>query len=275
MADNTEDIREFYDRPDNVLREGERLERHQLERDLTLRYFEAFLPPPGGSVLEVGAATGVYTAWLRRRGYAVTAVDFSAGLQAECRRFLEAQGLADGVTFVLADGRDLRAVAGVFDAALLMGPMYHLVLEADRRQALDQALGRLRPGGRLFSAWIGRFGILGDLMRNVPGWIEERDEVQGILAEGRDPEGYHPGSFRGYFARPEEIAPFHQAAGLKTLALAAVEPAIAAHDESYNALEGEQRRQWLDVLYQVSQEPSLLGASRHLLYVGEAGAGGE
>jgi hypothetical protein len=47
-----------------------------------------------------------------------------------------------------------------------------------------------------------------------------------------------------------------------------VEPAISADDESYNRLEGQQRQLWLDLLYEISAEGSIVGASRHLLYVG-------
>jgi hypothetical protein len=60
----------------------------------------------------------------------------------------------------------------------------------------------------------------------------------------------------------------HEAIGVETLALAGVEPAVSADDESYNRLEGEQRRLWLDLLYEISTDRSIIGASRHLLYIG-------
>jgi hypothetical protein len=47
-----------------------------------------------------------------------------------------------------------------------------------------------------------------------------------------------------------------------------VEPAISADDESYNKLQGKQRQQWLDLLVEISTEKSIIGASRHLLYIG-------
>jgi hypothetical protein len=47
-----------------------------------------------------------------------------------------------------------------------------------------------------------------------------------------------------------------------------VEPAISTDDESYNRLEGMQRELWLDLLYEIGSERSILGASRHILYVG-------
>ena len=84
----------------------------------------------------------------------------------------------------------------------------------------------------------------------------------------RSPEDFPRGGFRGYFAKVSEIAPLHEALGFETITLVGVEPAISADDESYNNLEGNQRQLWLDLLYELSTEHSIIGASRHLLYVG-------
>jgi SAM-dependent methyltransferase len=149
-------ISAYYDSdPD---RETRRLEQHQLEYDLTWRYLEKYLPSQG-SILEVGAATGNYTLPLAKRGYTVTAVDMSAALLEECRRRLAAEGLEKQVRLLVADARDLGDVAeNGFDAVLLMGPLYHLVEEADRKMALKAAFERLRSGGFIFSAFISRYG---------------------------------------------------------------------------------------------------------------------
>jgi hypothetical protein len=149
-----------------------------------------------------------------------------------------------------------------------MGPLYHLVEEADRKLALAQAFDRLRKGGVIFSAFISRFGVFGDLMKKFPHWIENQAEVRGLIELGRDPDELPRVNFRGYFARVLEIAPLHESIGFDTLALAGVEPAISADDESFNQLEGSRRQQWLDLLYEISAEPSIIGASRHLLYIG-------
>ena len=60
----------------------------------------------------------------------------------------------------------------------------------------------------------------------------------------------------------------HEAVGFRTLRIAGVEPAISADDESYHALDGKQREMWLNLLFEVSKERSMLASSRHLLYVG-------
>ncbi len=267
--DDISDIRSYYD---SALNEEERLGRHQLEWDLTWRYLDEYLPARG-RILEVGAATGRYTRELARRGYRVTAADLSPILTEWSRARCTEEGLGGSVRHLVADARDLSALAGeTFDAALVMGPLYHLAHRQDRLAALREA-GRLLPvGGLLVTTHIARLGILGDLLRTVPEWALTA-EPPSILAEGRDPQGPHEGGFRAYFARAEELAPLHEEAGFETLVVAAAEPAISADDESYNRLEGELRRAWLDLLYQVSAEPSIVGASRHLLVIGRKRGG--
>jgi S-adenosylmethionine-dependent methyltransferase len=266
MPDDVSDIRAFYN--GDPQKEHDRLEEHQLEYELTWRFLEQYLPPQG-SILEVGAATGRYTLELARRGYTVTAVDLSAALIEICRQRLADVKLESQVRLVVADARDLSAVTDTeFDAVLLMGPLYHLIAEADRKAALQQVYDRLRTGGLIFSALLSRYGIMGDLIKKTPAWIENPAASQWLIAQGHRPDDAPPGGFRAYFARISEIAPLHESAGFETLTLAGVEPGISADDESYNILQGNQRKLWLDLLYAISTEPTTIGASRHLLYIG-------
>jgi S-adenosylmethionine-dependent methyltransferase len=271
MRDDIGDIADWYDRA--VEAEDARLEQHQLEHDLTWRYLARYLPP-AGSILEIGAATGRYTLGLCERGYTVTAVELSTALMERCKQRLAAEGLEGRAHCIVADARDLAAVPGTaFDAVLLMGPLYHLIFEDDRRRALREAVDRLRPGGLLVSAHLSRLGVLGDLLKRTPAWIENDAEVRSLLDNGRRPDDAPRGGFRGYFARVAEIVPLHEGLGLETLILAAVEPAISADDASYNALPPRLRERWLDLLFAVSADPTTVGASRHLLYIGRKRGG--
>ena len=90
MPDDISDIADYYNSdPDS---EHTRLDRHQLENDLTWRYFNQYLPAQG-TILEIGAATGRYTLELAKRGYWLTSVDLSPVLLDECRKNLEREGL--------------------------------------------------------------------------------------------------------------------------------------------------------------------------------------
>jgi S-adenosylmethionine-dependent methyltransferase len=271
VADDIGDIEALYDQ--GVEDEDSRLGRHQLEYDVTWRYMTRYLPP-AGSILEIGAGTGRYTLALCRRGYSVTAVDLSAALLERCQRRLAAEGMDRQARLIVADGRDLNAVPGsAFDAVMLMGPLYHLVLEEDRRQALRQATDRLRSGGLLFSAFLSRLGILGDLMKRMPEWIEDGEVVRSLIERGRRPDDLPRGGFRGYFAHISEIRPLHEALGMQAVTLAGVDPAISADDASYNRLHGPQRDLWLELLFEISSDKTTVGASRHLLYIGRKDQG--
>jgi S-adenosylmethionine-dependent methyltransferase len=267
MLDDIRDIAEFYNSNPNG--EEERLTAHQLEFDLTFRYLQKYLPSQG-NILEVGAATGRYTVELARQGYQVTAVDLSAALLDRCRQRLITAGVDSQVRLVVADARQLDAVTERdFDAVLLMGPLYHLIEAADRTLALQEAVDRLREGGVLISAFLSRYGVLGDFIKRIPHWIEDQEHVRSFMTHGRRPDSAPRGGFRAYFANVTELPPLHEALGLETLVVAAAEPGISADDESYNRLSPTQRQLWLDLLYEVSTEPSIVGASRHLLYIGQ------
>jgi SAM-dependent methyltransferase len=267
VADDVSDIQAYYD--GYVEQENGRLERHQIERDITWRYLDKYLPPRG-KILEIGAATGAYTIPLARRGYSVTAVDFSPKLIDACKKRIAAEGLGKKVKCFVADARDLSGVpGGDYDAVLLMGPLYHLVLEEDRKKAVKEAFQRLKTGGIIFSAFISRYGIWGDIMMKVPFMIEAQADIKSIFQRGRDSD--HPSPdihFRAYFAKVSEAKALHQKAGFRTLALAGIEPVGIGADESYKSLEGTRRQLWLDLLFSISTEASIIGASCHLLYIG-------
>ena len=182
--DDLSDIREMY----NAGWDGEanRLERHQLEADITWRYLNLYLPSHG-RLLEIGFGTGFYTFPLARRGYQITAVDLADEYVSRCKARAEALDLSGQIDFRTGDARKLDGIPrGKFEAVLLMGPLYHLLLETDRTAALRSAYDCLKPGGVILSALISRFGILGDLIKKTPSWIENQEEVWS-LAQTRPP----------------------------------------------------------------------------------------
>ena len=264
--DDLTDIREFYNAAWDA--EANRLERHQLEADITWRYLNLYLPPRG-RLLEIGFGTGYYTYLLAKRGYQITAVDLADEYVTRCKAKAEELGRSGQIDFRTGDARKLDGIPrGEFEAVLLMGPLYHLLLETDRTAALRSAYACLKPGGVIFTALISRFGIIGDLIKKNPSWIENQEEVWSHIEQGHRPANAPKGGFRGYYVRLEEIAPLHERVGFRTLKIAGVEPSISANDESYNTLEGKQRDLWLDLLFKISAEQSIVASSRHILYIG-------
>lgn len=260
-------VEQFYD--GFAAKEWERLARHRTEFAVTMRALREWLPPAPATILDIGGGPGRYSIALTQLGYDVTLLDLSQGNLA----FAREKASEAGVTlrnFVHGNALDLSAFpTRSFDAVLLMGPLYHLLEESERRRAVTEALRVLKPGGLLFAACITRFAAIRDAAIKGPLWImEKRDEIERFFQTGelRIPPGH--GFTDHYAAHPTEFAPMLEAAGLHTLALIGVEGVVAGVEQAINTLDGEAWQAWVEMNYRLGHDPALHGASFHLLHVG-------
>jgi ubiquinone/menaquinone biosynthesis C-methylase UbiE len=228
------------------------------------------LPAPPAVVADVGGGPGRYAVWLAQLGYRVHLVD-PVPLHVE-----QALGAARGQQLTLGsaevgDARELGLPDARVDAALLLGPLYHLPARDDRLQALTEARRICRPGGIVIAAAISRFASTLDGMRG--GYLEDprfADVAAGDRRDGRhrNPTGDPAYFTTAYFHRPEELAEECEAAGLAHEETLAVEgPAWLLSDLEARLEDDRRRSVLLDALAAVEAEPALLGASAHLLVV--------
>ena len=243
-----------------------------LELVRTQEVLARVLPAPPATVLDVGGASGAHALPLARRGYDVHLLD-PVPIHVEQARAAAAALLGSAE---VGDARDLPWPAGSVDAVLLLGPLYHLTDAADRRRALEEARRVLRLGGVLVAAAISRFASTHDGLRT--GWLAERGfeaMVERDVAEGqhRNPTDRPEWFTTAYFHRPEELRDEVAAAGLELVELVAVEgPAGVVADPAPWLEDPERRELLLHAIRRVESEPSLLGASDHLLAVARAPA---
>lgn len=255
------DIRRYYDhgREDARLRDG----RGRLELWRTQDVLRRWLPAPPAAVLDVGGGSGVHAEWLAVDGYDVELVD-PVPLHVEQARQIP------GVRAVEGDARALAAADSAMDAVLLLGPLYHLPDRDDRLRALAEAARVVRPGGLVATAVISRFASAHDSVRRA--WLGEPDWVAGVestIADGRH-HGLRFGERRrfttAYFHHPDEVADELRAVGLSVAAVVAVEGLAAFTANTEESLDDAASREvllrWLRLL---ESEPSLLGASSHLI----------
>jgi len=270
MADDR-DIAAYYDRGEEERRLGDW---GRLEFLRTRELLARFLPAPPATVLDVGGAAGAYALPLAAEGYEVHLVDPVALHVEQARAASAAQSDAPLASAVVGDARELPVEDRSADVVLLLGPLYHLTDAAHRARALHEARRALRPGGLLAAAAITRFASTLDGVAQgfllEPGFeaIVERDLADG---QHRNPDG-HPGWFTtAYFHRPDELQREVAGAGFDVTALVAVEGAVGAAAETH-ALDAwiddpDKREILLRAIRRVEAEPSLLGASPHLLAV--------
>ena len=261
-------IERYYDaKPED---EWRRLAEHRVEYAVTLKALEEHFPPPPAAIIDIGGGAGRYAIELTRRGYAVTLTDLSA----KCLELAQHKADEAGVGLaacVHADGTDLsRFPDAGFDAALLMGPLYHLLSHQERLLSVREAWRVLRPGGVVAAAFIGRYSAMHYGIAHWPEYIvERRDELESILATGvfrqlPDTEGF----IDAWFAHPTEIPPLMAEGGFEPRALLHCESLASELEGKLNAAPDEVHRQWIDLLYRIAADPAVLGIGGHLLYIG-------
>lgn len=243
----------------------------RLELARTKELISRFLPPPPTSVLDVGGGAGVYSLWLARQGYDVHLVD---PVPLHIEQALAASALQPVnpiADCVLGDARELAFPDESADAILLLGPLYHLTNQADRFAALAEAKRVLRPNGLLFTAGVSRFASALDGLRE--GLLSDPEFVaivQQDLVDGqhRNPNN-HPAYFTtSFFHHPDELAAEVRTAGFTLRGTFAVEgPAWLLQNLNEQWQDVGKRAQLLDAIRWLESEPSLLGASAHIIVV--------
>jgi ubiquinone/menaquinone biosynthesis C-methylase UbiE len=240
----------------------------RLERLRTQELLDRFLPAAPARVLDVGGGAGEYAVWLSERGYDVTLVE-PVALHVE-------QARDRGVAAVLGDARSLEFDDESFDAALLLGPLYHLPARDDRIQSLREARRVLVPGGVVAAAVISRFASTIDGL--LQGFLKE-DAFAAVVATCVE-DGRHanptrqPGWFTtAYFHHPDDVLPELRDGGFVPEGLYSVEGVGAVTPDVEEWLDDPRLLTILmDTIRRLETEPSLYGAASHLLAIGHKGA---
>jgi len=227
-------------------------------QDVLLRH----LPPAPARVLDVGGGPGVYAEWLAGLGYAVDLVD-------PVPLHVEQAAVRPGVSAALGDARALAAAESAYDVVLALGPLYHLPGRADRLRAWTEFARVVTPGGLVVVAAISRYAAWNDGL--VKDWLERPGilaELEPVLRDGRHRnDDDAPDRFTtAYFHRPEELGQEAAEAGLVPFGVLGVELTGWLVGNLGALLSGPERTATLlDWLRLLEAEPSLYGASAHLL----------
>lgn len=251
-------------------REEDRLGRESghLEFLRTSELLDRFLPDPPAVVIDVGGGTGAYAFALAGAGYEVHFLDPVPRHVELVRGMAEAHTLA---SVSLGDARGIAFPDGTANAVLCLGPLYHLTGRSERLEALTETRRVLRPGGVVFGAAISRFASTYDGLFH--GFMDE-PEFQLIAArdvrEGqhRNPTTRPEWFTTAFFHHPDELGDELREAGFELTALFAVEgPGWFVPDLEARLDDNQKREVLMEAIRRVEREPSILGASPHLLAV--------
>ncbi|MET9648581.1 class I SAM-dependent methyltransferase [Streptomyces syringium] len=249
------------------LRDSRRSIEFHRTTDILLRH----LPVAPASVLDVGGGAGIYALALAAVGYDVALVD-PVPLHVQQARAASRAADRPLTDIGAGDARALDWRDQFFDAVLMLGPLYHLVEAADRRQAWREACRVLRPGGIVVAAGVCRYYTTWEMLsKNKLGAAGAEEAVLAHLATGqhRNPRRDFDQFFTtAYFHAPQELAAEAAGAGLEVRALLAVEgPAKLLPDLAQRMQDDAARAQIMRALVRLEAEPSVLGASEHVLVI--------
>lgn len=268
--DSIREIMRHYEDTDEAsrLRTGWFQLEHARTQELILRHL---LPAPA-TVIDAGGGAGTHACWLASRGYHVHLIDPVPKHVEQARAASTLQLEHPLSSAEIGDARRLPHADSTADAVLLLGPLYHLTSRDDRLAALREAHRVLRPGGLVWGAAISHFASLFDSLAH--GFFDD-PAFAPILARDLE-EGQHRNSTSNpvYFTdaflhRPGELSQDFLGAGFRLVELVAIEgPGWLARDFDRLWTDPVQRERLLAVVRKIEREPSVLGATSHIMAIG-------
>jgi ubiquinone/menaquinone biosynthesis C-methylase UbiE len=258
----------------NQFDEWGRLEREPIEFQVNWHFIKKHMPQ-NGYVLDNGAGPGKYSMELAKEGYKVTLTDLTPRLVEIAKdkaKELKLEGQFEG--FYAADARELNMIKDEqFDASLMLGPMYHLQKEDERIQAVEELNRVTKKGGLVFVAFMPRIRHILTSLINPMNWKpnDNMDTINRFSQTGcfnHADEGRFTGA---YYFNIADINPFMESQGFETLDLIGSNPGAILNNDSWSYWrdKGDQEvRKIIDLIKEKATDPSILGVSTHLLYIG-------
>lgn len=244
-----------------------------LDRERSRQLLKRFLPLAPATLLDIGGGPGGHACWLARQGYKVHLVDITPLHVQLAREASQRQPEAPLASASVGDACALSWHAQTADAVLLFGPLYHLTDAKDRLAALREAHRVLRSGGILLAVGISRFASTFDGLRQ--GFLKDPQFAEIVTQDLKDGQHRNPARHPEYFTdtffhHPDELRQEVAQAGFVVRDIYGVEgPCWLLQDFEAWWNNPEHQELLLQIARTLETEPSLLGASAHLMAVAE------
>ena len=207
-------------------------------------------------ILEVGAGTGRYCVELAKEGYTVDAVELTE------HNLQILQNKIAKLTAIQGNALDLSMYAdNTFDMTLVLGPLYHLYCDADRIQALREAVRVTKPNGYILVAYCMNEAVM----------IQEafvRGNLKKLLSKSMLSEDFHCLSNpEDLFAmiRLEEIYTLTESLPVTRLKTVATDGATNYMRGMVDAMDDETFDYWVKYHLSICERQDLIGATNHSL----------
>lgn len=207
-------------------------------------------------ILDIGAGTGRYSVPLAEEGYDVTAVE----LVKHNLGILKSKG--SSVKAYQGNALKLkRFAAETFDLTLLFGPMYHLFGQAEKLQALKEAVRVTKPGGIIMAAYcMNEYGVL--------TYAFKERHILECVEEARLTADFHTISQKENlydYMRIEDINKLAEEAGLSRIKILSPDGPANYMRPFLNQLSEEEFEHFVQYQMATCERADLIGAGAHTL----------
>ncbi len=263
-------VEQYYDQAPE--KEWERLVSvSQIEYFITKRILEQIIGSRTLRILDLGGGPGRYAIELSKKGHEVTLVDLSESNLALARH-KATEASVEIRNIIQASATDLSALPrNYFNLALSLGPMYHLTNDEDLARANAELLRVLKPDTHALVSFITKLAVLRDVLARGPERIIQfADHYQNeVMKDGIIVQPPESGFTDLRLFHASEIEPLMTDAGFIFERLIGCEgPMNLRLYDSVNSLKEEEKDQIFDAILPLSEWPSLLDSSDHILFVG-------
>ena len=269
MLEKKDEIRSHYNA--DPQKEWDRLKkRHPFEKYITLRMMDRYIRP-GDRILDIGGGPGHYAVHFAKQGHPVTLLDLSD----ENIRFAKKKARQYGVRIaaVQGDATDLSRFAdGSFDTVFLMGPLYHLMNEGSRIQAIEEAKRVLKPGGYLFSSFILMFGgVIYGLRELQESILMPREQPYFEVAAKDESLAFDAFTYAYMTTVRDAEQLLASVPGLRTETVFSQEGILAPYRDQLAGQPKKIRMAWYDYALRFCEKREYLTHAEHLMIVSQKG----
>lgn len=225
----------------------------------TMKYIKQHLKN-GMNILEIGAGTGRYALSLAEEGYKVDAVEL---IKHNIDIFKSKIKPNHNVAITQGDACCLDFIEdNTYDITLLLGPMYHLFDEADKINALSEAIRVTKKGGVIFTAYISSNILIYNLFSH--------NDIAEYKSKGLIDDAFKPHPIPEYlfsFHNKEDIDKLMKGFNVKRLHFVGTD---IMHQYMKNTIDDMDKQTFNDYLkfhFQMCERADIVGMSNHLLDV--------
>jgi SAM-dependent methyltransferase len=262
--DEVKIVKAWYD--ENSESEWNRLEGFRFEFEITKVMLHRHMKP--GKILDIGGGAGRYSIYLASLGYDVTLVDLSDSNVALAKK--KAQELNLNIKAYQADARDLSTIhLEQYDTVLVMGPLYHLFSEDDRKKCVLEAKKYLKDDGVLFASFISLHAGYLYYLSECPEKILEESALDyfDCMEQGKSWSG--DAFTEGIFIEVDEIEPFFAQLGFLKITLFGQEGVTGPRLSTIESSSDEVKDYYLKLSLKLCEKKKYFPYSHHMMYVGK------